>query len=122
MTLKVSVKWQKEVFAGVEIDTQQPPLLFKGQLYALTGVPPDRQKIMVKGGLLQDDADWSKLGIKEGQRLMMMGTADAAPVAPAQAVVFVEDLPEEEQEAAAQVRVERGFVGGGVVRCAQMLG
>ncbi|CAI5942998.1 unnamed protein product, partial [Closterium sp. NIES-65] len=105
----LSVKWQKEVFAGVEIDTQQPPLVFKGQLYALTGVPPDRQKIMVKGGLLQDDADWSKLGIKEGQRLMMMGTADAAPVAPAQAVVFVEDLPEEEQEAAAQKEWSAGL-------------
>ncbi|GJP30407.1 hypothetical protein CLOM_g1081 [Closterium sp. NIES-68] len=102
MALKVSVKWQKEVFPGLEIDTQQPPLVFKGQLYALTGVPPDRQKIMVKGGLLQDDADWSKLAIKDGQRLMMMGTADAAPVAPAQAVVFVEDLPEDEQEAAGQ--------------------
>ncbi|CAI5480774.1 unnamed protein product, partial [Closterium sp. Yama58-4] len=105
----VSVKWQKEVFSGVEIDTQQPPLVFKGQLYALTGVPPDRQKIMVKGGLLQDDADWSKLGIKDGQRLMMMGTADAAPVAPAQAVVFVEDLPEEEQEAAAQKEWSAGL-------------
>ncbi|CAI5476824.1 unnamed protein product [Closterium sp. Yama58-4] len=45
----------------------------------------------------------------QGQRLMMMGTADAAPVAPAQAVVFVEDLPEEEQEAAAQVSMEGGI-------------
>lgn len=49
----VSVKWQKEVFPSVEIDTSQPPLVFKCQLYALTGVPPERQKIMVKGGLLK---------------------------------------------------------------------
>lgn len=49
----VSVKWQKEVFPDVEIDTSQPPLVFKGQLYDLTGVPPERQKIMVKGGLLK---------------------------------------------------------------------
>lgn len=49
----VSVKWQKELFPKVEIDTSQPPYLFKCQLYDLTGVPPERQKIMVKGGLLK---------------------------------------------------------------------
>lgn len=49
----VSVKWQKELFKDVEIDTSQPPYVFKCQLYDLTGVPPERQKIMVKGGLLK---------------------------------------------------------------------
>lgn len=49
----VSVKWQKELFPAVEIDTTQPPYIFKCQLYDLTGVPPERQKIMVKGGLLK---------------------------------------------------------------------
>ncbi|KAF3781678.1 Ubiquitin carboxyl-terminal hydrolase 6 [Nymphaea thermarum] len=62
----VSVKWQKELFPAVEIDTTQPPYVFKCQLYDLTGVPPERQKIMVKGGLLKDDADWNTLGVKEG--------------------------------------------------------
>ncbi|KAK2983833.1 hypothetical protein RJ640_008509 [Escallonia rubra] len=93
----VSVKWQKEVFSSVEIDTSQPPYVFKCQLYDLTGVPPERQKIMVKGGLLKDDADWSTLGVKQGQKLMMMGTADEIMKAPEKAPVFVEDLPEEEQ-------------------------
>lgn len=49
----VSVKWQKKVFEGIEIDTTLPPSVFKAQLYDLTGVPPERQKIMVKGGLLK---------------------------------------------------------------------
>ena len=49
----VSVKWQKEVFPGIEIDTSQPPIVFKSQLDTLTGVPPERQKIMVKGGILK---------------------------------------------------------------------
>ncbi|WOK91358.1 ubiquitin carboxyl-terminal hydrolase 6 [Canna indica] len=93
----VSVKWQKEVFPAVEIDTSQPPLVFKCQLYALTGVPPERQKIMVKGGLLKDDADWTTLSVKEGQKLMMMGTADEIVKAPEKGPVFMEDLPEEEQ-------------------------
>ncbi|KAK4395162.1 Ubiquitin carboxyl-terminal hydrolase 7 [Sesamum angolense] len=78
----VSVKWQKELFSNVEIDTTQSPYVFKCQLYDLTGVPPERQKIMVKGGLLKDDADWSKVGVKEGQKLMMMGTADEIVKAP----------------------------------------
>ncbi|OVA08495.1 Ubiquitin domain [Macleaya cordata] len=93
----VSVKWQKELFPAVEIDTSLPPLVFKSQLYDLTGVPPERQKIMVKGGLLKDDADWSTLGVKEGQKLMMMGTADEIVKAPEKGPVFMEDLPEEEQ-------------------------
>ncbi|XP_077210676.1 ubiquitin carboxyl-terminal hydrolase 6-like [Tasmannia lanceolata] len=93
----VSVKWQKELFRAVEIDTSQPPLVFKCQLYDLTGVPPERQKIMVKGGLLKDDADWSTIGVKEGQKLMMMGTADEIVIAPEKGPVFMEDLPEEEQ-------------------------
>eukprot|EP00475_Leptophrys_vorax_P003554 TRINITY_DN12104_c0_g1_i1.p1 TRINITY_DN12104_c0_g1~~TRINITY_DN12104_c0_g1_i1.p1 ORF type:complete len:524 (-),score=61.62 TRINITY_DN12104_c0_g1_i1:91-1662(-) len=113
MVLKVSVKWQKETFGDLEVDTDQPPAVFKAQLFALTGVPPDRQKIMVKGGVLQDDADWAKVAIKNGQRLMMMGTADAAPVAPAQAPVFVEDLPEEEQEAASSKDWSAGLVNLG---------
>ncbi|CBI35978.3 hypothetical protein AAG906_029582 [Vitis piasezkii] len=93
----VSVKWQKEFFPAVEIDTTQSPYVFKCQLFDLTGVPPERQKIMVKGGLLKDDADWSTLGVKEGQKLMMMGTADEIVKAPEKGPVFMEDLPEEEQ-------------------------
>ncbi|CAJ2663720.1 ubiquitin carboxyl-terminal hydrolase 6 [Trifolium pratense] len=98
--ITVSVKWQKELFKDVEIDTSQPPYVFKCQLFDLTGVPPERQKIMVKGGLLKDDADWEKLGVKAGQKLMMMGTADEIVKSPEKGTVFVEDLPEEEQVAA----------------------
>ncbi|XP_047960020.1 ubiquitin carboxyl-terminal hydrolase 6-like [Salvia hispanica] len=98
--LKVNVKWQKEMFSNLEVDTTQPPYVFKCQLYDLTGVPPERQKIMVKGGLLKDDSDWSKVGIKEGQKLMMMGTADEIVKAPEKGPIFAEDMPEEEQAVA----------------------
>ncbi|KAL8466102.1 hypothetical protein ACS0TY_035277 [Phlomoides rotata] len=99
-SLDISVKWQKELFSNVEVDTTQSPYLFKCQLYDLTGVPPERQKIMVKGSLLKDDADWSKVGVKEGQKLMMMGTADEIVKAPEKSPVFAEDMPEEEQAVA----------------------
>ena len=75
MAIPVTVKWNKETY-DVEADTEQPPSTFKFQLYSLTGVPPDRQKIMIKGGFLKDDADWEKVALKPGQKLMMMGTAD----------------------------------------------
>lgn len=87
---QVSVKWQKDTF-DLDVDTAAPPSVFKAQLFALTGVPPDRQKIPVKGGLLRDDGDWAAAGVTDGKKLMMMGTADAVPVAPAGGVTFIED-------------------------------
>ncbi|XP_025285148.1 ubiquitin carboxyl-terminal hydrolase 14 isoform X2 [Canis lupus dingo] len=59
----VTVKWGKEKFEGVELNTDEPPMVFKAQLFALTGVQPARQKVMVKGGTLKDD-DWGNLKIK----------------------------------------------------------
>lgn len=95
----VSVKWQKSLYENIEIDTSNPPAVFKMQLFSLTGVPPERQKIMgFKGGLLKDDADWDAVGIKDGMKVTMMGTADKVPEAPTAAQTFVEDLPEEEQD------------------------
>ncbi len=97
-TVKVNIKWGKETFSDVEVDLAQVPLVFKSQLFALSGVPPERQKVMVKGALLKDD-DWGKAAPKEGMTIMMMGSAEAVPVdAPKNVPKFVEDLPEEEQE------------------------
>ena len=83
----------------VDVDVSQPAVVLKTQLFTLTNVPVERQKIIgLKGGPLKDDADLAALGIKEGQKLVMMGTADAVPVAPANQV-FLEDMPEAEREA-----------------------
>ncbi|GBN07618.1 Ubiquitin carboxyl-terminal hydrolase 14 [Araneus ventricosus] len=46
---KVKVKWGKEMYNDVEVNTDEDPLVFKAQLFAITGVPPDRQKVMIKG-------------------------------------------------------------------------
>lgn len=97
-TMKVSVKWGKEVFSDIDVDVTQPPLVFKSQLFTLSGVPPDRQKVMIKGALLKDD-EWGKAVPKDSMTIMMMGTADPISVeAPKNAPVFVEDLPEHEQD------------------------
>ena len=73
--VQLNVKWGKESHS-VDVDTELPGLIFKNQLYSLTGVPPERQKVMMKGGLLKDDTDLSTLNLKQGQKLIMMGTAD----------------------------------------------
>jgi ubiquitin carboxyl-terminal hydrolase 14 len=97
--ITVEVRWQKAAFPGVELDLAQPPAAFKAALFSLTGVPPERQKIVgFRGGLLKDDADWAAAGARAGLRVTMMGTADAAPAAPAAAARFVEDLPPEERD------------------------
>jgi len=93
MSVKVNVKWGKQKFE-VEVDTSAPVELLKAQLFALSGVPPERQKIMgVKGGTLKDDADLAALGLKVGQNLMLMGSAEKVPEPPPVATVFAEDLP-----------------------------
>lgn len=83
----------------VEVDPSSTGEDFKLQLFSLTNVEPDRQKIIVKGGQLKDDADMSKLGLKAGQNLMMMGTPGGGGdlVRPKDAVKFVEDMTEAEQ-------------------------
>jgi hypothetical protein len=49
----VNVKWGKEKFTDVELNTDEPPEVFKAQLFALSGVQPDRQKVMMKGAVLK---------------------------------------------------------------------
>lgn len=51
--LSVNVKWGKEKFDAIELNTEESPMVFKAQLFALTGVQPARQKVMVKGGTLK---------------------------------------------------------------------
>ncbi|OLN86052.1 Ubiquitin carboxyl-terminal hydrolase 6 [Colletotrichum chlorophyti] len=83
----------------VEIDTSSNGETFKYQLYSLTGVEPERQKILVKGKQVKDDDDMSKFGLKAGATLMMMGKPsgeNADLTRPKEAVKFVEDMTEAE--------------------------
>ena len=47
------MKWGKEKFTDVECNTDEAPEVFKAQLFALSGVQPDRQKVMMKGAVLK---------------------------------------------------------------------
>ena len=94
--LLVIVKHQGKKY-NVDLDPTSLGEVFKFQVYSLTGVEPDRQKILVKGGQLKDDTDLSKLGVKPGQTFMMMGTPAGGELSrPTEAVKFVEDMTEAE--------------------------
>ncbi len=52
MPFEVKVKWNKSVFDLV-LDETQPILDFKKRLIELSGVPLERQKLIVKGTTLK---------------------------------------------------------------------
>ncbi|XP_011313663.1 ubiquitin carboxyl-terminal hydrolase 14 [Fopius arisanus] len=92
----VKVKWGKEIFPNVEVNTEEEPMLFKAQLFALTGVQPERQKVMLKGMTLKDD-DWGNIKLKDGVTVLMMGSKqEDMPVEPMEKPIFVEDMNEAE--------------------------
>ncbi|KAL9098385.1 MAG: hypothetical protein Q9163_005949 [Psora crenata] len=98
--IQVIIKHQGRKYE-VELDPTSTGETFKFQLYSLTGVEPDRQKILVKGGQLKDDTDLSKLGAKPGQTFIMMGTPSTGGgipelVQPKEKMKFVEDMTEAE--------------------------
>lgn len=95
----VVVKHQGKKY-DVEIDPSSTGEDFKLQLFSLTNVEPERQKILIKGGQLKDDADMTKLGLKPNQVIMMMGTPGSGGgdlVRPKDSIKFVEDMTEAEQ-------------------------
>ncbi|KAK9442397.1 ubiquitin carboxyl-terminal hydrolase 14 [Metarhizium brunneum] len=98
-SLTVVVKHQGKKY-DVEIDPSSTGEDFKLQLFSLTNVEPERQKILIKGGQLKDDADMTKLGLKPNQVIMMMGTPGSGGgdlVRPKDSIKFVEDMTEAEQ-------------------------
>lgn len=93
----VHVRWGKEDMQ-VELDPEQPPSTFKDLLFQRCGVQPQRQKLLVKGKTVQDEDDWSRFHVRDGSKIMLMGTVDQVPEAPTEKQVFLEDLPEEERD------------------------
>jgi ubiquitin carboxyl-terminal hydrolase 14 len=65
MPFALNLKHAGKTHSLPDFDPSQPASVFKDQIYRLTGVPTDKVKVPVKGGMLKDDADLSKLGFKE---------------------------------------------------------
>ena len=74
------------------MDTTEPGSTFKFQIFSLTGVPPERQKVLVKGGQLKDDQDMTLLALKSGHNFMLLGSAEQGFKPPEKKTVFLEDM------------------------------
>ncbi|KIW47455.1 uncharacterized protein PV06_00150 [Exophiala oligosperma] len=101
-TIPIVIKHQGKKY-NVDLDTASNGEMLKLQLFSLTGVEPQRQSILIKGGKLKDDTDLSKLNAKPGQIFTMLGTASSegsSLAAPVEKPRFLEDMTE--AEAAAQ--------------------
>lgn len=101
-TFQVKVKWGKEMFDSIDLNTDEEPVVFKAQLFALTGVEPHRQKVMIKGASLKDET-WSNVApkVKNGCTLLLMGSKEEdIPVNPTEKTKFVEDMDESQLQSA----------------------
>jgi len=50
--LNVHIKHSGKPY-DVQLDPDLPPAAFKDAIYQVTGVPPDRMKVMLKAGVLK---------------------------------------------------------------------
>lgn len=109
-TIKVSIKWNKEIINDVELNMAEDIETFKNQIYSLTDVPVDKQKLMAKGGLLKEGQPWSKYpGVKDGCQITLMGTASTKVLKdPSVQIKFVEDMTPEEKAKA--LREKTGII------------
>lgn len=90
----INIKWGKNTY---DVDVEQDEKLsdFAARLMSLTGVPTDRQKLMNKGKFVKSDADLTTLITQSATtpaKLILMGSAEAAPTEPTKKPVFIEDL------------------------------
>mmetsp|Transcript_62192 Transcript_62192/g.148373 ORF Transcript_62192/g.148373 Transcript_62192/m.148373 type:complete len:523 (+) Transcript_62192:84-1652(+) len=97
--VQIKLKWGKEEY---DVDVDEPSVeVFKTKVYSLTNVPVDKQKYLgFPGGMLKDTDDvvQKASNIKAGAKVTLVGTAEAAQLkAPAEKVVFEEDLSPEEK-------------------------
>ena len=94
-TIPIKVKHNGKLH-DITLDTAQSATAFKQAIYQKTGVPSDRMKVMVKGGMLRDDHDLTNIGARPGQTFMVIGTAGELPKAPTASVQFIEDMTDSE--------------------------
>lgn len=87
---ELTLKHAGKSYALPDFDPSAPAAVFKDQIYRLTGVPADKVKVPVKGGMLKDDADLNKLGFKPGQTVMVSRPRAMADMHPG---VFTDEPP-----------------------------
>ncbi len=101
--MKLVIKWSTKTLE-MDFDEESIPtgLALKQHIQKLTNVPVERQKITgaTKTGFLKDDQQLKDLKLKDNQVIKVIGSADTIEEAPKEKIIFAEDLPEDEKEAA----------------------
>src|ERR1700761_4865266 len=94
--VQIKVKHQGKVYE-VPVNTDSSGEELKLQLYSLTNVEPENQKILAKK-MVKDDTPLNSLGLKNGMMITLIGTpsADNMVEAPQQKMKFAEDMSEAE--------------------------
>ena len=92
----VKVKHQGKVY-DVAVDTNSTGEELKYQLFSLTNVEPQNQKVIAKK-LVKDDTPLSSLGLKAGMTITLVGNAFSEIVSelPKEKMKFAEDMTEAE--------------------------
>ncbi|XP_061425279.1 ubiquitin carboxyl-terminal hydrolase 14-like [Lethenteron reissneri] len=87
----VRVKWGRQLHCVTELDSSRPPLAFKSRLFSLTGVRPERQRVVLLGTQLKDHS-WGILKLRDGVTVLLVGTTDELPLVPPDRPLFAEDV------------------------------
>ncbi|QSL64878.1 hypothetical protein MERGE_002182 [Pneumocystis wakefieldiae] len=90
-TIPIYVKWQGKRF-DLEVQIMESILVLKSQLYSLTGVPCERQKILGLGRKqVKDDAIFQDFNVKPYSTIMLLGSTEAQSEISFEQPVFLED-------------------------------
>jgi hypothetical protein len=71
----IKVKWNRNTYE-VDVTLSDNVLSLKDKLFSLTGVSPDKQKLILAGKTLKNDASLESSNIKQGSVLLMIGVVD----------------------------------------------
>ena len=99
--VSVTIKHGKDLYENILLNTSESVFVFKSQLYELTKVPTERQKLMAKGlwkGMLKEDMQFTDMDFTKttsSPLIMLMGSAESC-TAPLVKTIFMEDMNQEE--------------------------
>lgn len=91
MPITVKIKNAGKVY-DIEVAENATGAEFKQKIFEQTQIPPHRQKVVMKGGKLTDDATMSSFKINPKIPVMVLGTPEEGAVSAVPRPVFIEDL------------------------------
>lgn len=95
MTISLKIKNAGKVY-DIEIEESATGADFKQQIFEKTRIPAARQKVVMKGGKLTDDAIISTFKINSKIPIMVLGSPDEDAIVPVARPVFIEDLNQDQ--------------------------